>query len=93
MVTTNVVGPGGHTKGKSTITPSTTTDENNKKSSKPTKAQLEIHKQWREAAEKMGGTKIVVNKMDAKKIIFDFLYDAFRPMTITQIYNVSRRSR
>jgi hypothetical protein len=95
MVTTTTNAMGGHKKGstKSTITPSTTIDENHKKSSKPTKAQLEIHKQWRDAAEKMGGAKIVVNKMDAKKIIFDYLSDSFQPMTITQIYNVSRRYR
>jgi hypothetical protein len=51
---------------------------------------LEIHKKWLEAAQAMGGkdVRIVVGKPAAKKLIFDFLYDAFQPMNITQIYKV-----
>jgi hypothetical protein len=43
------------------------------------------------AAEKAGGpdARIVVKKADAKPLIFDVLYNAFRPMNITHIYNVS----
>ena len=36
----------------------------------------------------MGGGKIVVAKAEAKKIIFDMLSDAFRPMNITELFNV-----
>ena len=51
---------------------------------------LELHKKWLETAQAMGGkeARIVVAKPAAKKLIFDFLYDAFQPMNITQIYKV-----
>lgn len=70
---------------KSTITPTP---------SRPTQASeaaLKRHREWQAAAEKAGGpdARIVVKKADAKPLIFDALYDAFRPMNITQIYNVS----
>jgi len=35
----------------------------------------------------------VVDNEKAKGIIFQFMYDAFRPMTITDIYDVSLRAR
>jgi hypothetical protein len=62
-----------------------------KKKAKPSKAHLEMHRKWQEAAETMGGpdARIVLSKPDAKKIIYNYLYDAFRPFTITQIYDVS----
>jgi len=49
---------------------------------------LEVHKKWLEAAQSMGGVgaRIVVSKPHAKKLIFDYLYDEFKPMNITQIY-------
>jgi hypothetical protein len=58
---------------------------------KPNKAQLEIHRKWQAAAEELGGTgaRIVLHKPLAKKMIFDFLFDAFRPMNITDIHKVS----
>jgi len=56
----------------------------------PSKQALALHRKWQEAAEAMGGpgTRIVVSKPAAKKIIFDFLYDSFHPMNITDIYKV-----
>jgi hypothetical protein len=61
-----------------------------KKKVKPSKAHLEMHRKWQDAAESMGGpdARIVLSKPDAKKIIYDYLYDAFRPCTITQIFEV-----
>lgn len=57
---------------------------------KPSKAQLEIHQKWQAAAEAAGGpnARIVLHKPIAKKIIFDFLFDSFRPMNITDIHKV-----
>lgn len=53
------------------------------------KKQIELHRQWQEAAIQLGGpnARIVLDSETAKKKIFDFLYDAFKPMNITQIYN------
>lgn len=81
-------------------TPATTTahfvtpppPKENTTKSKANKAKaLEVHKKWLEAAQALGGkdVRIVVSKPAAKKLIFDFLYDAFQPMNITQIYKVS----
>jgi hypothetical protein len=52
---------------------------------------LKKHREWQLAAEKVGGpnARIVVKKAEAKPLIFDLLYDAFRPMNITQIHDVS----
>jgi hypothetical protein len=65
---------------------------------KPSKAQLEIHRKWQAAAEAAAASgthdaaasavRIVLSKPVAKKIIYDFLYDAFRPMNITEIHKV-----
>lgn len=62
-----------------------------KPTNKPNKQMLETHRKWQEAAEAMGGpgARIVVSKPDAKKLIFDLLYDEFCPMNITDIYKVS----
>lgn len=59
---------------------------------KPSKAQLEIHRKWQAAAEAAGGqsARIVLHKAIAKKIIFDFLFDAFCPMNITEIHKVRK---
>jgi hypothetical protein len=63
-----------------------------KSAKQPSKQALAMHRKWQEAAEAMGGpgTRIVVNKKDAKKIIFDLLFDAFRPMNITQVFTVGQ---
>ena len=57
---------------------------------KPSKAQLEIHRKWQAAAEAAGGpnARIVISKVAAKKMIFDWLFDAFRPVTISDIHKV-----
>ena len=78
-----------------TVTPYTddaTLDRKKKTSTelKPSKAQLEIHRKWQAAAEAAGGdsARIVLHKAVAKKIIYDFLFDAFCPMNITEIHKV-----
>ena len=62
---------------------------------KPSKQMLETHRKWQEAAEAMGGpgSRIVVSKPEAKKLIYEELYDEFRPMNITDIYKVSLINR
>ena len=47
---------------------------------------LAMHKKWQDAATDLGGGKIIINKTEAKKAIFDMLHDAFCPMNITQIH-------
>lgn len=84
----------GNKNGNSTVTPSPAVGLAAAKapaqSNKPNKQYLALHRKWQEAAEAMGGpqARIVVSKGAAKKIIFDFLNDAFRPMNITQIHKV-----
>jgi hypothetical protein len=59
--------------------------------SKPaSKAALAMHRQWQQQAEAVGGpsARIVVQKVKAKKLIFDLMHDAFLPMNITQIHKV-----
>lgn len=51
---------------------------------------LASYKKWQQQAEALGGGRIVVSQPAAKKIIFDFLFDAFCPMNITQIFQVRR---
>ena len=59
------------------------------KAAKAKKSALEpTLKKWQDAATSMGGGKIIINKTEAKKIVFDMLSDAFRPMNITEIFNV-----
>lgn len=57
---------------------------------KPSKAQLEIHRKWQAAAEAAGGpsARIILQKAAAKKLIFDYLFDAFCPMNITEVHKV-----
>lgn len=50
----------------------------------------QLHDQWQEQAYKMGGSRIVVAKPVAKKLIYDFLSDSFAPMNINQIHKVRR---
>lgn len=56
----------------------------------PSKQALALHQKWQEAAVAMGGkdARIVVSKPKAKKLIFDMLENAFRPMNITDIHKV-----
>ena len=44
---------------------------------------------WQADAKKLGVNRIIVKKNEAKKVIFDALYDAFRPMNLNDIYLVS----
>ena len=59
------------------------------KSTKPNATHSAVQKKWQEAAEKAGGpgARIITNKTEAKKIVFDMLHDSFRPMNMTEIYN------
>ena len=62
--------------------------EKKKKQQQPaglSKTALENHRKWQAEADKQGGGKIVVSKADAKKLIFDVLYNEFQPMNITGI--------
>jgi hypothetical protein len=55
----------------------------------PSAASQMIYRKWQQAADEMGsGQKIVVDKMRAKQLIFDWLHDQFKPKTITDIYKV-----
>jgi len=54
----------------------------------PSKQALAIHQKWYETAKSLGGDKLIVNKECAKKVIFDLLHNAFRPMNITDTFNV-----
>jgi hypothetical protein len=60
-------------------------------STKISKSSNSIHKKWQIEAEKRGGKniKIVLVRLQAKKLIHDLLKDSFRPMNITSIYEVS----
>jgi hypothetical protein len=73
--------------GSAEITPLASASRNPKK---PSAGALAMHKKWQEAAEAIGGkdARIVVSKPVAKKLVFDLLFDAFRPMNITDIYKV-----
>lgn len=61
--------------------------------SKPSAQLLETHRKWQETAEALGGpgSRIIVSKPEAKKLVYAELYDAFRPMNITDIYKVRLR--
>ena len=89
---------GGKGKGKSLVTPSPHPLSTSKKPPKAAvkkqlnKRMLEVHQQWQKDAEAVGGkgAKICVDKAEAKQMIFDFSYDSFQPMTITEIYKVRK---
>ena len=63
--------------------------------SKLSKTSKSIHKKWQMEAEAKGGkgAKIVLGQTEAKKLIYDLLYESFRPMNITSIYEVSKYSK
>lgn len=81
---TNTCPPGTQDAAASIVTPQPV------KPKQPSKQALEMHRKWQEAAEAFGGpgTRIVVNKDEAKSIIFNKMYDAFCPMNITEIFKV-----
>jgi len=59
-------------------------------SAKPSSTSLTMYHKWQQADEEMGakGTQIVLDKSQAKKLVFDLLHDQFKPMNITDIYKV-----
>jgi len=61
---------------------------------KMSKTALAMHQKWQKQAEELGGkgVRIVVKKSEAKKLIFDVLHEAFRPMNITQLHKVTSRT-
>jgi len=80
-------------KGKKSITPVPGGALKDKGSTKPksvSKENLAILEKWKAEAVKQGGpdSKIEVSKPKAKKLIFDMLHDSFRPMNITEVYQV-----
>ena len=76
---------------KATITPTPGKVTKPKPNPKQNAAFVKKHAEWQQAAIKAGGpeARIVVKKDLAKPIIFDVLYEAFKPMNITQIHAVS----
>lgn len=60
----------------------------------PSKEALALHKKWLEEAEALGGpgTRIIVSKPAAKEKILETMFDDFRPMNITEIFQVCRQS-
>ncbi len=56
---------------------------------KISRAAVARHEKWQADAKKLGVNRIIVKKNEAKKVIFDALYDSFRPMNIENIYMVS----
>lgn len=78
-------------KDKKSITPAPDGAAKDKaaKPKQPSKEALAIHRKWQIEADKLGGGKIEVSKPKAKKLIFDMMHDSFRPMNITEIYQVS----
>ena len=85
-VTPSPVPPSGTGTGDSSVSTKTNTNT----TGKPSKSALKQHEKWQEECRKSGGTgRIVVNKPEAKKLIFDLCNDSFQPMNITQIHQVS----
>ena len=74
--------------------PTVTTSAQDKKSivalAKPSTSSKNLYRKWQMAAEEMGFMgQIIVDKVQAKQIIFDWLHDQFRPKTINDIYKVN----
>ncbi len=57
--------------------------------SKVSRAAVARHEKWQADAKKMGVDRIIVKKSEAKRVIFDAVHDAFRPMNVDVIYMVS----
>ena len=86
-----VTPPSSATKKKNTISNQSQLKSTVSVPPKPSKAALAIHQKWQADAKKLGGDRIIVSKLEAKKKIFSLLKDSFRPMNITEIYQVSGR--
>lgn len=76
-----------------TPTPAKETTKSSKSKEKNSAILQKKHAEWQKAAVKAGGpgARIIVDKKQAKKMIFDLLYDAMKPMNITQIHTVRRK--
>ena len=46
-----------------------------------------MREKWQAEADKMGGpgSRVIVDKNEAKKVVFDTLHDMFSPVNITQL--------
>ncbi|CAB9513363.1 expressed unknown protein [Seminavis robusta] len=79
-------------KKSSAITPSPTPydiprkADQKKKSAGASEKTLKAHAQWLEKAKELGGSELVLGKAEAKKLIYDLLYDEMRPMEVDDIY-------
>lgn len=87
-----VTPPPGKQNSSRSLALASTTDGKSKKvtpiPTKPSNQALAVHKKWQDAAKALGGERIIVSKPAAKKLILDFLKDAFKPMNITDIFKV-----
>jgi hypothetical protein len=62
--------------------------KNGGKPKKLSKEALGVRAKWLEVAKKNGGTRLILEHTEAKKAIFDTLFDAFQPMNFNDIYKV-----
>ena len=69
--------------------PAVVSVETNRAVSKVSRAAVARHEKWQADAKKMGVNRIIVKKHKAKRVIYDAVYDAFRPMNVDEIYMVS----
>eukprot|EP00536_Pseudo-nitzschia_multiseries_P009824 jgi/Psemu1/325786/estExt_fgenesh1_pg.C_2860001 len=81
---------------KSPHPPKGTTSDSQKgagknKPSKFSASALARHEKWQADAKKLGVNRIIVKKEEAKKVVFDTLYDAFHPMNINDIYTTLKK--
>lgn len=56
---------------------------------KLSKSSQNLRKKWQADADKRGGGKIVLTQNDAMEVVKKLLADSFKPMSITEIYEVS----
>lgn len=90
---TNTITPLQQASKGSKVTPTPAAKQDTKKKAKQSAIMMKKHQEWQEAANKAGGGRIVVNKEQAKPLIFQMLYDKMKPMNITQIFTVRVLSR
>lgn len=78
--------------------PTATTSEQEKKATivvdaKPSASSKNMYRKWQMAAEEMGFMgQIIVDKVQAKQIVFDWLHDQFKPKPINDIYKALKAS-
>lgn len=59
---------------------------------KLSKSSQNLRKKWQADADKRGGGKIVLTQNEAMEAVKKLLSDCFKPMSITEIYEVSLNS-